>query len=191
MIIGLSIAFQQNFLTWSGRWSSASFAIPTIILFLALLFLPQARIEGRRITSTVTPRVPSMRRATGGMLVLFGFMLINAMIWERIGIRNLTLVVLIAFPMLSLVPLTGWSGQISLAQITFVGVGRVGVHRVLELGRPGLRRRPLQQREPVGSAGRGGGRDTHRVTHGACRPCVSKVSTSRWPRWRSRAWPSS
>ncbi len=123
MIIGLSIAFQQNFLTWSGRWSSASFAIPTMILFLALLFLPQARIEGRRITSTVTPRVPSIRRATGGLLVLFGFMLINAMIWERIGIRNLTLVVLIAFPMLSLVPLTGWSGQISLAQITFVGVG--------------------------------------------------------------------
>ena len=96
---------------------------PTMILFLALLFLPQARIEGRRITSTVTPRVPSMRRAAGGMLVLFGFMLINAMIWERIGIRNLTLVILIAFPMLSLVPLTGWSGQISLAQITFVGVG--------------------------------------------------------------------
>ena len=123
MIIGLSIAFRQNFLTWSGRWSSASFAIPTMILFLALLFLPQARIEGRRITSTVTPRVPSLRRAAGGMLVLFGFMLINALIWERIGIRNLTLVMLIAFPMLSLVPLTGWSGQISLAQITFVGVG--------------------------------------------------------------------
>ena len=66
MIIGLSIAFQQNFLTWSGRWSSASFAIPTIILFLALLFLPQARIEGRQITSKVTPRVPSMQRAAGG-----------------------------------------------------------------------------------------------------------------------------
>ena len=39
----LSIAFQQNFLTWSERWSSASFAIPTMILFLALLFVPQAR----------------------------------------------------------------------------------------------------------------------------------------------------
>ena len=40
MIIGLSIAFQQNFLTWSGRWSSASFAIPTMILFLALAVPP-------------------------------------------------------------------------------------------------------------------------------------------------------
>lgn len=123
ILIGLAISFQQNFLTWSGRWSSASFAIPVMILFLALLFVPQARIEGRRITSKVTPRVPSMRRAASGMLALFGFMLVNAAIWGRIGNRNLTLVVLFAFVMLSLVPLTGWSGQISLGQITFVGIG--------------------------------------------------------------------
>ena len=30
---------------------------------------------------------------------------------------------LYAFMMLSLVPLTGWSGQISLGQIMFVGIG--------------------------------------------------------------------
>jgi branched-chain amino acid transport system permease protein len=123
ILIGLSIAFQQNFLTWSGRWSSASFAIPTMILFLALLFVPQARIEGRQVTSKVTPRVPTLRRATAGMMVLFGFMLVNAAIWDRIGNRNLTLVMLYAFTMLSLVPLTGWSGQISLGQVVFVGIG--------------------------------------------------------------------
>ena len=123
MLIGLSISFQQNFLLWSGRWSSARFAIPTMILFLALLFLPQARIEGRRITSTVTARLPSIKRAAFGMGLLFLFMLVNAMIWDRIGLRNLGVVMLVAFPMLSLVPLTGWSGQISLASITFVGVG--------------------------------------------------------------------
>jgi len=123
MIIGLSIAFQSNFLTWSERWSSASFAIPTIILFLALLFVPQARIEGRQITSKVTPRVPTMRRAALGMLVLFGFMVVMAASWDRIGNRNLTLVMLYAFMMLSLVPLTGWSGQISLGQVVFIGIG--------------------------------------------------------------------
>ena len=46
MIIGLAVAFQQNFLTWSGRWTVAQQSIPMVILFLALLFLPQARIEG-------------------------------------------------------------------------------------------------------------------------------------------------
>jgi branched-chain amino acid transport system permease protein len=123
LIIGLSIAFQQNFLIWSERWSSASFAIPTMILLLALLFVPQARIEGRQITSKITPRVPSMKRAAVGMLALFLFILVMAATWDRIGNRNLTLVMLYAFIMLSLVPLTGWSGQISLGQVVFVGVG--------------------------------------------------------------------
>ena len=58
------------------------------------------------------PKVPSMKRAAVGMAILFGFMLVNAAYWDRIGNRNLTLVVLYALLMLSLVPLTGWSGQI-------------------------------------------------------------------------------
>jgi len=123
LFIGLSIAFQSNFLTWSGRWSSASFAIPTMILVLALLFVPQARIEGRQVTSKVTPRVPSLQRAAAGMVILFGFVVVLAAISGRIGNRNLTVAMLFAFMMLSLVPLTGWSGQISLGQITFVGIG--------------------------------------------------------------------
>ena len=46
MIIGLSIAFQQNFLTGRAAGARRRSRSPTIILFLALLFLPQARIEG-------------------------------------------------------------------------------------------------------------------------------------------------
>ena len=49
-----------------------------------------------------------------GMLVLFSFILVMAATWDRIGNRNLTLVMLYAFIMLSLVPLPGWSGQISI-----------------------------------------------------------------------------
>jgi branched-chain amino acid transport system permease protein len=123
MIIGLSLSFQQNFLTWSGRWSSASFAIPTIILFLALLFLPQDRIEGRRTSSIKTPRFISYRRALFGFTVVFIAMLVLAGALDRPDIRRLTLMLVTALIMTSLVPLTGWSGQISLAAITFVGIG--------------------------------------------------------------------
>jgi branched-chain amino acid transport system permease protein len=38
-------------------------------------------------------------------------------------VRRVELAMVTAFAMLSLVPLTGWAGQISLAQITFVGIG--------------------------------------------------------------------
>lgn len=136
MLIGIAIAFSQNFLTWKTgadgglSWGDPFFVIPTVALFLALLFVPQARIEGRRVTSKVTPRVPTMRRAAVGMLVLFGFILVNAALWDRIGNRNLTLVMVNALVMLSLVPLTGWSGQISLAQISFVGIGAFAMFKV-------------------------------------------------------------
>jgi branched-chain amino acid transport system permease protein len=136
MIIGIAIAFQSNFLNWHNgstgeiSWGDPFFVIPAAILFIALLFVPQARIEGRQVTSKVTPRVPTMRRAVLGMTILFAFMLVNAAYWDRIGIRNLTLVVLYALLMLSLVPLTGWSGQISLAQISFAGVGAFAMFKI-------------------------------------------------------------
>jgi branched-chain amino acid transport system permease protein len=127
MIIGLSLAFQSNFLLWSGRWANAANAIPTIILFLALLFLPQARIEGRRSLRVVTPRVPTMRRAAFGMGVLLLVVFLISLILNRTEIRDVTLALGTALIMLSLVPLTGWSGQISLAQITFVGAGAFAI----------------------------------------------------------------
>jgi branched-chain amino acid transport system permease protein len=42
---------------------------------------------------------------------------------DRVDVRTLTLTIITALIMVSLVPLTGWSKQISLAQITFVGAG--------------------------------------------------------------------
>jgi ABC-type branched-subunit amino acid transport system ATPase component/branched-subunit amino acid ABC-type transport system permease component len=123
LIIGLSLSFQQNFLTWSGRWATASFAIPTIILFLALLFLPQDRIEGRKTSTIKSPRLISMKRALFGFVVVFVGVLIASGGLDRPNVRRLTIALITALIMVSLVPLTGSSGQISLAQITFVGIG--------------------------------------------------------------------
>ncbi len=123
MIIGLAISFQLNFFDWSGRWTSAGLAIPAIILFLALLFLPQARIEGRRVGKIIAPRMPTIKRSLYGFAVLMVTVFLLAGIMERPDARRLGLALGTAFVMLSLVPLTGWSGQISLAQITFVGIG--------------------------------------------------------------------
>ena len=123
LIIGLSISFQSNFLNWSGRWSSAAFAIPTIILFLALLFLPQDRIEGKKSYALKSPRLISMKRAfVGFVLVFFAVLILSGRsrpaehppVDDRDGHR--------ADHGLA-GPLTGWAGQISLAQITFVGIG--------------------------------------------------------------------
>jgi branched-chain amino acid transport system permease protein len=123
ILIGLALSFQENFLSWAGRWSTAATAIPTVILFLALLFVPQARIEGRRLQRHVTAHVPTLRTAVLGMVVLFGAVAVAGGTLGRPDVRRLAVALVTAFIMVSLVPLTGWAGQISLAQITFAGAG--------------------------------------------------------------------
>jgi branched-chain amino acid transport system permease protein len=122
-----------NFLNLYGRWSTASTAIPAIILFIALLALPQARLElGRLAPKYRVPRVPSVRESAFGMAVLLVvvIVLVNFAGFGVPDTRRITLAILTAIIMLSLVPLTGWAGQISLAQITFVGVGAYAMAEV-------------------------------------------------------------
>jgi branched-chain amino acid transport system permease protein len=123
LLIGLVFEFQQNFLSWTGRWTTAPLAIPQVMLFLALLFLPQARIEGKKAIRQVAPRIPKLKTAALGMLILFVIVTFLGVIADRVDVRTLTLTIITALIMVSLVPLTGWSKQISLAQITFVGAG--------------------------------------------------------------------
>ena len=133
LVIGIAQSVALNFLQWGGRWSTATVAIPAVILFVALLLLPEARIEaGRLIPKYRVPRVPTLRRSATGLAAL---VLVVALIAEFGGLdttnlRRLTLALLTAIIMLSLVPLTGWAGQISLAQITFVGVGAFAMAEV-------------------------------------------------------------
>jgi branched-chain amino acid transport system permease protein len=124
LLIGLVFEFQQNFLNWGGRWVTAPAAIPQIMLFLALLFLPQAALHGKRTIRSVTPRIPSIKKATFGMAILFLVVFFFGAIGiSRVNVRTLTGALVVMVAMVSMVPLTGWSKQISLAQITFAGAG--------------------------------------------------------------------
>jgi branched-chain amino acid transport system permease protein len=126
LLIGLVFQFQQNFLSWSGRWTGAAFAIPQIMLFLALLFLPQARIEGKKAIREIAPKIPKLRTAAFGMFLVFVAVLLLCLVWGRVNVRTLTLALCTMLIMASMIPLTGWSKQVSLAQITFVGAGAFG-----------------------------------------------------------------
>jgi branched-chain amino acid transport system permease protein len=126
LIIGVTQSFALNFLQWGGRWGTATTAIPAVILFVALLALPEARLEvGRLIPKHRVPKLPDPRRSVVGMAVLVLVVVLVGQFGglDATNLRRLTLALITALIMLSLVPLTGWAGQISLAQITFVGVG--------------------------------------------------------------------
>src|SRR2546423_6357672 len=91
LLIGLVFEFQQNFLSWTARWTTAPLAIPQIMLFLALLFLPQARIEGKKLIRQVAPRIPKIRIAALGMVILFAIVVFLSLIADRVDVRTLTL----------------------------------------------------------------------------------------------------
>jgi ABC-type branched-subunit amino acid transport system ATPase component/branched-subunit amino acid ABC-type transport system permease component len=123
MIIGLAIAFQETFLTWGGRWTSAPAAIPSVILFIALLFVPHGRIETRQRVKHNRERLPTMGWAAFGFVFVIVLCVICAATLSRTNVRDVSLALLTAFTMLSLIPLTGWANQISLANLTLAGFG--------------------------------------------------------------------
>ena len=137
LIIGLSKSFAGVFLSFDQNWSYAPEAIPAVILFIALLFLPQARLETGKIKITKrTERLTKPWEALVGSLVVFLLVTFWAKGWipwfgtnfgERSDVwlgRGAGFMVLGVIT-LSLVPLIGWAGQVSFANFAIAGIGAV------------------------------------------------------------------
>ena len=136
MIIGLAKAFSGVFLSFGVDYSYAPEAIPAAILFLTVLFLPQARLETGSLKLTRrTERLTTPKEALLGAAVMFGLVAAWANGWipwisgtnfgERTEVwlgRGVAFLV-IGLIMLSLVPLIGWAGQVSFANFAIAGFG--------------------------------------------------------------------
>jgi len=141
MIIGLLTAFALGYLDLSGRWTNARRAIPTVLLFAGLLALPDTRLRSRLRAVARSPRIPTLPVTARRMVLLVGAVALLAVVLDDVNVNRLTVGLLTSLVMLSLVPLTGWSGNVSLAQMTFVGVGAFAAIEVTEwqgVSSPGL-----------------------------------------------------
>jgi branched-chain amino acid transport system permease protein len=125
-----------------GIWGSTPLqglrlAIPSILLFVVLLVLPQDTIQGAR--ATVRRNVVGV--ASLPRTLLGGAGLVVA-VWGVTGLLspgnvvNLGTGLALGLVMLSLVPLTGWGGQVSLCQMTFAGLGAFAMARLGHGGSP-------------------------------------------------------
>ena len=132
LILGLGEAYTAAYIsggTHIGSWdlSNLKFAISPILLFVVMIMQPQARLRSggvQRVRESWT--VPTMRQAMvgGGVLIVIMFAVTDLMAAD--SDRNVLVAgMFFALVCLSLVPLTGFAGQISLAQMTFVGIGSV------------------------------------------------------------------
>ena len=121
LVLGLAITYVTGY--GSGLISELQQIIPMIMLFGVLVFLKPARLRTSSSDDGSAPTVPSAASALAwgaGLLVLAVVLSsflsdANLLIGGRTFILGITL--------LSLVLLTGYGGQVSLCQLTFVGLG--------------------------------------------------------------------
>ena len=123
----LGLCQELTNVTW--LWPTSDFflrlrlAIPGIFLVVAVLLVPSFRLSAGRVIGREEPRVPTLRRS---LLAGIAFVVAVAVSTDLGSADFRTVVVrglVLATIALSLVALTGLSGQISLAQYLFVGLG--------------------------------------------------------------------
>ncbi|HKY64848.1 MAG TPA: ABC transporter permease [Acidimicrobiales bacterium] len=125
--VGLLDAYALAYLpTDSVLLAQFRFAIPVMLLFVVLLALPQSRLRGHatRATRESVPRPPWLGSlGTAALFVAAG--VVAAQIASGPDAVALQKIVAVAIIGLSLVPLVGFAGQLSLCQMSFAGIGAV------------------------------------------------------------------
>ncbi len=111
--------------------------LPVVVLFVALQFLPQERLRGARVLRVKeVSTTPSWR----GIGVLAGGVVAVAVALPPLlsagDLNRMTKVWGIALIALSLVPLVGWAGRLSVCPLSFAAVGAIVVAHVGGDGSP-------------------------------------------------------
>jgi branched-chain amino acid transport system permease protein len=124
MILGLAAQYLTGYVTLSGWLSNLKPVLPTFFLFAILLILRPVRLRAGAATVTNALRVPSLSRSlASGAAFLAAAALVEQFLHGGVVIGEASEGVAIGVVGLSVVLLTGYGGQISLAQYAFMGFG--------------------------------------------------------------------
>jgi branched-chain amino acid transport system permease protein len=129
ILLGLLRAYAPVGFPQGEVWSHIQVALPGVFLFLALLGLPEAKLAVGRIVSREAPSIPDLRQSVL-RAALFVPAAYAAAVLAGGYLTDLTQGLVYATLLLSLVVLTGFSGQISLAQYVFFGLGAFAMSQV-------------------------------------------------------------
>jgi branched-chain amino acid transport system permease protein len=105
--------------------------------FVILLLLPQMRLRAATLARKATKhRVPSLRESLIAGLVLVAIAFVVSGILSDYDLTRVGQGLALGLIVLSLVPLTGFAGHVSLCQLTFAGLGALCVYRFGAGGSP-------------------------------------------------------
>jgi branched-chain amino acid transport system permease protein len=138
VILGLADSYAIGYIpTTNTYFSTFRFALPVVILFVALVVLRQPTLRaGSTTASREEIPMPSWSRSlvTAGVIVVVGVYLANLLSpSDALGVSRILGLGIIA---LSLVPLVGFAGQMSLAQMSFAGIGAIVMAHHGQAGEP-------------------------------------------------------
>jgi branched-chain amino acid transport system permease protein len=129
IVVGLAASYSEGYLPFSGSfWASSPVTglklnVPAIILFLALLAIPVSRLRAGSLQRQVSLATASLSKSVGGGVVLVAGVIVAVSVLSAGDVAKLGIGLATALICLSLVPLTGWGGQVSICQLTFAGIG--------------------------------------------------------------------
>lgn len=123
--LGLAEEYFKGYVDLGGLWQGLRPSLPALLLFAVLLLMPEERLRANlgRSAGAKAPRVPSLRESLVGAGALVAAVGIASLFLESGDVQRVSVGLATGVVMLSLVLLTGYGGQVSLAQLTFAGFG--------------------------------------------------------------------
>ena len=135
LIVGLATSYALGYIPGTGIWASTplqgllTLSVPSVILFIVLLVLPMHRIRSGA-PQRHTPLAPAgfVRSLQGGALLVAAVVVAVSFMGPG-NIIKLGIGLAFALVCLSLVPLTGYGGFVSICQLTFAGLGAFAMYK--------------------------------------------------------------
>jgi branched-chain amino acid transport system permease protein len=145
MGIGLLQSYAVGYMPSNGGfWGSTTMqglriSIPAFVLFVVLLVLPGDQVRaGRSLAYRSPPPPASLASSIAGAVCLVAGVVVVSGVLSVGNVLRLGTGLALGLVMLSLVPLTGWGGQISLCQMTLAGLGAFAMARVSATAGPAV-----------------------------------------------------
>lgn len=126
LIIGLANNYVIGYLGDTPLAGHFRQSLPMILLFIALLLLSQDRLRGTSLTRARERfNVPSVQQALLWGAILIGGMFMLRELMAATALNDMNTGMGFALLALSLVPLTGYAGEVNLAPLAFAAIGTI------------------------------------------------------------------
>jgi len=122
VVLGLAQAYITGYVPSTTALQGLQNATPALLLFLALLAFPHGRLRGRSIKLSPVP-VPTLRGTALFAAGTIAFGVALATVLSQTDLVTYGPIFSVGLIALSFVPLAGYAGQVSLAQLSIAAIG--------------------------------------------------------------------